>query len=921
MSELKIKNGVLNNIGQLLYFVMVFIILLSVHSYHEIYSFFIVIIRLAVSSLIISLMFNNKGEYKYINFIGMAYIISSIWQMFDISIGKNGILNKETILIAIVIETIGFLVALIYINKFYFKYRKNSLQKLIGLVCLLGIFIFKLNETQITILINLLILLYVLAKCKKIKPIEYKCISKILIIKNIYIVCVISNGNIFEVNNTVHVLVDMIGMADMYMVYKVTIYLALINPYMKIININKKIENQSKVYENINNIIKKVNESQIKINDSIVYNKQILNAILDTSPNGMIRFDKNNNITEINRAANIIFNNEEEIKDSINRILINNEIFNGSINISLEEQNHIQHEIELNNKIYNCSYSMDKNKEYICLLSDISEEKDILNKMIISNEEYEGLISNIEYPVLVFGQDYNLISIGKRYELFLGKETMKLFKSKNKLDIDALIEAVVHPDDIQTSKLMKMINSNAKNDNELYNEGTYRFRIVNYRGEELWLESRTKIYYEGNKRYIMITYSDISKYMYTRRQLEKAEKVYKGLLDSIPEGIYLEDIETNEYVFINKKFRDIFDIDQEYEMIGLCREDFMKVLPEYNHIVNKNIKKIKENEICGYDNLKYVDSKGNIIDAKVASIPFRIGNKVYKLTIIKDMKDIIKIEKLRREIVERNKADRIKMEFFINMSHELKTPLNLIFTSTQLIESLYNKNKIKDDGICIDRHIQITKQNSYRLLKIINDLIDFTKMESGFYKLRMENRDIISLVESISMSVVSYANIKGIDIIFDTDSEELIMGIDVNAIERIVLNILSNAIKFTPSGGSIYINMYDRGETLDIVIQDTGIGIEADKIDLIFDRFNDVNKGFIGNVYGSGIGLSMVKSMINLIGAEINVESEYGKGTKFTITLDVYEASELKLSNNDSYSTNGNNNIERLIVDMTDIYN
>ncbi len=406
--------------------------------------------------------------------------------------------------------------------------------------------------------------------------------------------------------------------------------------------------------------------------------------------------------------------------------------------------------------------------------------------------------------------------------------------------------------------------------------------------------------------------------MNNREVIKRSEDMYKALLDRVPEGIYLEDIETNKYVYINKKFKDIFGLKSELkEELGVCRSDFMKIHPDYVNKAKHTFNKVKSGETSDYYRIKYLDKNDEVIDTQVASIPFKINRKTFKLTIIKDMKDIIKLESLKKQIIEREKRDLIKMQFFINMSHELKTPLNLIFTSAQLIGNLYNKNKISDEHGIIKKHVDLTIQNSYRLIKIINDLIDFTKMESGFYQLRLENKNIIVLIEDIVMSFANYADNNGINLIFDTNVEDLIMSVDVNSIERIILNILSNAIKFTSEGGSIYVNLIYENGKINIIIEDTGIGIPEDKLDHIFDRFNDVNKGFIGNVYGSGIGLSMVKSMVNLIGGTISVESELNVGTKFTITIDVnvLEGEHNYIENYESMS-----NIERLTVEMADVY-
>ncbi|WP_330615472.1 sensor histidine kinase [Romboutsia sp. 1001713B170207_170306_H8] len=191
-------------------------------------------------------------------------------------------------------------------------------------------------------------------------------------------------------------------------------------------------------------------------------------------------------------------------------------------------------------------------------------------------------------------------------------------------------------------------------------------------------------------------------------------------------------------------------------------------------------------------------------------------------------------------------------------------------------------------------------------------------MESGFYKLRVENKNIVTLVEDITMSVVNYASNNGLNIVFDTDVEDLVMPVDVNAIERIVLNILSNAIKFTNPGGDIYVNITHEDSIVRIIIEDTGIGIPKDKLSYIFERFNEINKGYIGNVYGSGIGLSMVKSMVNLLGGDIEVESEINIGTKFTITLNI-NALELD-KDYVKGEFNDISNVERLTIGMTDVY-
>jgi signal transduction histidine kinase len=179
------------------------------------------------------------------------------------------------------------------------------------------------------------------------------------------------------------------------------------------------------------------------------------------------------------------------------------------------------------------------------------------------------------------------------------------------------------------------------------------------------------------------------------------------------------------------------------------------------------------------------------------------------------------------------------------------------------------------------------KQNCYRLLRLINNLIDITKIDSGFMNINLRNCNIVSTVEDITLSVVDYVENKGINLIFDTEVEEKIMAIDPDKIERIILNLLSNAIKFTDSGANITVTIYDRGDNIIISVKDTGCGMPEDKLHTIFERFAQVDKLTARANKGSGIGLSLVKSLVEMHNGTISVESKVGEGSEFLITLPV----------------------------------
>ncbi|WP_162174165.1 sensor histidine kinase [Clostridium akagii] len=228
-----------------------------------------------------------------------------------------------------------------------------------------------------------------------------------------------------------------------------------------------------------------------------------------------------------------------------------------------------------------------------------------------------------------------------------------------------------------------------------------------------------------------------------------------------------------------------------------------------------------------------------------------------------------------------------ELEFFANISHELRTPLNILLSTLQLLNLYIRDGSIKIAGRDISKHFNVMKQNCYRLLKLVNNLIDVNKIDSGYLKADFKNMDIVSVVEDITQSAANYIKSRGISITFDTDIEEKIIACDFEKIERIILNLLSNAVKFSNAGGSIFVGVHDGDANVEIVVEDTGIGIEKDKIDSVFERFVQVDKSFTRDHEGSGIGLSLVKSLVDMHGGNICVESKYGEGSKFKINLPV----------------------------------
>jgi signal transduction histidine kinase len=309
---------------------------------------------------------------------------------------------------------------------------------------------------------------------------------------------------------------------------------------------------------------------------------------------------------------------------------------------------------------------------------------------------------------------------------------------------------------------------------------------------------------------------------------------------------------------------------------------------------------------------RFIHKNGHIIWTNLSSSVVRDtkGNPLYFTTQIQDITKI----KQANEAIE---YDKLKTEFFANLSHELRTPLNVILASIQLSE-LHIKKGSEISINNLRKYIHIIKQNCLRLLRLVNNLIDVTKIDAGFQELHLEPTDIVNLIEVITDSVAEYAKGKGITVQYYTDIEEKVISIDPDKIERIVLNLLSNAIKFTDSNGNIFVNVHDKGDNILISVRDTGIGIPPDKQEIIFQRFRQVEHTLTKTHEGSGIGLSLVKSLVEMHGGKIYVNSEVGAGSEFVIELPAKQALENKNWKVSNYYNS--DRVEKINIEFSDIY-
>ncbi len=278
----------------------------------------------------------------------------------------------------------------------------------------------------------------------------------------------------------------------------------------------------------------------------------------------------------------------------------------------------------------------------------------------------------------------------------------------------------------------------------------------------------------------------------------------------------------------------------------------------------------------------------------------------------------------KKEILKKNcrleKHDKMKSILMANISHELKTPLNLIYSAEQML-NIYLGKELGDISLKTksSRYLKIIKQNSYRLMRLINNIVDSTKMDMGEYKIDIGNYDIIAIINNIVDSVTTYIESAGINISINSSINKKTIACDPDAIERILLNLISNAVKYTPKEGNIVINIYSNEGDFVISVNDTGVGVPLEVQDSIFKRYVQADDQITKRGGGSGIGLSLVSYLVEMHSGTIDLISSPGEGSEFIVKIPD-RLVDGKPKENEERNLDNDQVIEKIQLEFSDLY-
>lgn len=609
----------------------------------------------------------------------------------------------------------------------------------------------------------------------------------------------------------------------------------------------------------INKMIYESDESIFIMNDKMEY------VYGNDSFKNLVRYDK-----YIYEKINIFlyldykFINSEEIKECIKNSK------NNKISINLKTYD---------NKIYRFSCIediKDENSIKICVLSDITESTLIQNQLQVSEERYKKLMDILNDGVIIHDLKNITYSNDKTIEIF------NLDKKINNLCIDDIKENI-------NEKFRKKLLDNmtlvrwGKEDKVSNKVETIDGKIIEFITTNVLI---------NNEDMLLSIAIDITSIENAITELEQSEKTYKLLLQTLPEGIIIIDKNTKNYIYRNES------------MIKILKDIGVDKL---NDLIKEYIKQYS----CG----KFKKFTLNTEDKKDISLAIIDRKEEGTLmVVVRVIKDEYNVEKMEERLNEINYKNKFKNEFLVNLTNDIKKPVNTILS----VNNILNINQNKYNSEYVSNYTKLVKQNCNRLTRLLNNIEEIYNIDNSIYDMNLSKCDIVYLIKDIVEKSKIYTDEKNIKLKFSANIKEKYTIIDKDKIEKIILNLLSNSIKFTDNGGNIAIDLLIENEIIKIGVIDSGVGIPDDKLNIIFENFEQVDRSLSRGAEGAGVGLSLVKKLADLHKAKIEVKSEVGKGSAFYIILDEKDISKVegeKIEICTSFSDN-----EKIDVEFSDIY-
>lgn len=676
---------------------------------------------------------------------------------------------------------------------------------------------------------------------RKVLEINKKNINILMCINLIQIITLFFIPNLFYILNiSINILI----------IKKV--YIDCLNKTYK--NMNKNLKKLSKSKRNLSRIDNEMNKE--KLLQEEIKNKMLnLESKIDKAINDVdmpiFVLDDKNYIIKRNKNFNLelIKNNVSNLSDIffyLEKTFINSV---DCIELIKKIERYKEESIELytnDEKVYKftCIYDVYKKEEVrICILNDITQSNVIQKKLRESEEKYRKLMDILSDGVIIHDMndiDYINESALNLFGLDSRNKYVSIENIKDKIDKKSIEKFIRNMKFVNENKIEKLNNKVKTNDGLFIDMITTKINI-------------------NNKQKLLTIIIDITSIEKAIKELEESKKSYKMLIQNLPEGIVVIDKNTKNYIYQNRA------------MIKILKSSGIESISK---IINDYIK----DEKFGISK-KYKFKNKEISSVSLTIIDTKDENQL--VGIIRCLDEEERIKKALEELDSINMQYEVKNDFLTTISQNLKNPIKTIATANKLLEA----NRFKYNSKYINNYNNLIKRNCYRLQRLINNMNEIVEIENGLYSMEYTNCDIVKFVKNIICTANEYLEDKGIEIEFKSNIDKKIIQIDLDKIERIILNLLSNSIKFSEVGSTITVYITEKDGYINISVEDKGVGIPNDKLKFIFTKFAQVDTTLSRNAEGSGVGLSLVKRFVELHKGKIEVESKEGIGSKFTVSL------------------------------------
>ncbi|MBN2614155.1 MAG: response regulator [Bacteroidales bacterium] len=542
-----------------------------------------------------------------------------------------------------------------------------------------------------------------------------------------------------------------------------------------------------------------------------------------------------------------------------------------------------------------------KKKEDVSLILELSSE--ILNRPVFDSES--GVISFLQTLKQVLGVPYVVfLEEGKsKKPLIIGEKEVQHTQKRSKATLDLLQQSMVKSSS-KPIHFPNIIEAKLKG-----HWGELEGKIGSFLGVpvkrnktvigSLSIAHKVPHQFSGSEQKLLEGFADFMavkiKCRINEEKRKNLETKYKTIYENIDEGVVL--IKSGKIVEANHSFAHIVSLDDPSQLLG---KPFTEFSPRFQPDGISSAKKLDSY-------LNAAKNKKQKLDWTIKSINGNLTYTILTLSIIEEMseadylvfvKDISKQKNFEKELIEAKEkaenANHMKSVFLSNMSHEIRTPLNSIIGFSDL---LLDEESSSEDRMMYSEMISTAGKS---LLQLITDIIDISKIEAGHLKIRKTDFDVHKMLDEM---VISYNREKvtrgkshlNIEVVKVIEEEKVYIHSDEYRFRQILINLLNNAIKFTDTGFIEFGYRSVSSEMIQFFVKDTGMGIKHSETRLIFERFGQAKQDYVENKEGKGLGLAITHSLVRLLGGNIWLDSEPGKGSTFYFTIPVAKNSALRL--------------------------